>query len=516
VLSETWENGPITGTLTRNYNNDFRVIAVSINGNSINYQYDNDGLLTQVGDLSLHREAQNGFLIGTTLSQVITQRTLNSFGELDSETVTYQGNTLYQVAYQRDKLGRITEKVETIEGQTTTYDYHYNLAGQLVEVFQNKVSINRYGYDDNGNRITLNGVVIGSHDNQDRLIQYGENQYTYTKNGELQTKIHTATAQTTSYTYDVFTNLTHVQLPDGTEIEYLIDGRDRRIGKRVNGQLVQGFLYQGSLNPIAELDANGNIVTQFVYGGRGNVPAYLIKNQQTFRVIADSLGSPRLVINVTTGEITQRIDYDEFGNVQLDTNPGFQPFGFAGGIYDLDTGLIRFGARDYDPKAGRWTAKDPILFAGGDANLYGYVLSNPINWIDEDGLEAALSAPVTNGGIGETVSAIGKAVVSTSRAVVVGSGAVVTGIGMALYPTPVGVGSDIIPIEPTQMARPKNSGRNWATEEAKSRAQKNGTTACEELDKMMDEAKCQGNTKKQKDIKQAQKYLGCRHHHDLQ
>jgi YD repeat-containing protein len=195
VLSETWENGPITGTLTRNYNNDFRVIAVSINGNSINYQYDNDGLLTQVGDLSLHREAQNGFLIGTTLSQVITQRTLNSFGELDSETVTYQGNTLYQVVYQRDKLGRITEKVETIEGQTTTYNYHYNLVGQLVEVFQNEVSINRYGYDDNGNRITLNGVVIGSHDNQDRLIQYEENQYTYTKNGELQTKIHTATAK---------------------------------------------------------------------------------------------------------------------------------------------------------------------------------------------------------------------------------------------------------------------------------------------------------------------------------
>ena len=30
-------------------------------------------------------------------------------------------------------------------------------------------------------------------------------------------------------------------------------------------------------------------------------------------------------------------------------------------------------ARDYDPESGRWTAKDPIGFAGGDANLYGYV-----------------------------------------------------------------------------------------------------------------------------------------------
>ncbi len=386
VLSETWGNGPITGTLTRSYNNDFRVTTLGVKGNSVNYQYDNDGLLTQVGHFLLHREVQNGFLTGTTLGNVITQQTLNPFGELESRTATYQGNTLYQVAYQRDKLGRIIQKVETIEGETTTYNYHYNLVGQLVEVFQNGVSINRYDYDDNGNRLTLNSVVVGSYDAQDRLRQYGENQYAYTENGELKTKFNTITHETTSYTYDVFTNLTRVQLPDGTEIEYLIDGRDRRIGKQVNGLLVQGFLYQGSLNPVAELDVNGNIVTRFVYGGRGNIPAYLIKNEQTFRVIADSLGSPRLVVNIATGEIVQRMDYNEFGKVIEDTNPGFQPFGFAGGIYDSDTGLVRFGARDYDPKRGRWTAKDPIDFDGGDANLYGYIWNDPINSTDPSGL----------------------------------------------------------------------------------------------------------------------------------
>ncbi|HEY5998712.1 MAG TPA: RHS repeat-associated core domain-containing protein, partial [bacterium] len=69
-----------------------------------------------------------------------------------------------------------------------------------------------------------------------------------------------------------------------------------------------------------------------------------------------------------------------------DTNPGLTvPFGFAGGLHDRDTGLVRFGHRDYSPELGRFVAKDPIDFAGGK-NLYAYTTSDPVNFIDPLGL----------------------------------------------------------------------------------------------------------------------------------
>jgi RHS repeat-associated protein len=85
-----------------------------------------------------------------------------------------------------------------------------------------------------------------------------------------------------------------------------------------------------------------------------------------------------------------------WGKVIQDSNPGFQPFGFAGGLYDRDTQLVRFGARDYDAETGRWTAKDPIGFGGGDTNLYGYVVNDPVNWVDPLGLFGSTA----EGGVG--------------------------------------------------------------------------------------------------------------------
>ena len=159
------------------------------------------------------------------------------------------------------------------------------------------------------------------------------------------------------------------------------------MAKVVDGVMEQGWLYQDGLNPVAELDGSGQVVSRFVYGTSGHVPTYMLKDGVTYALLSDVRGSVRRVVEVSTGAVVQELEYSPFGRVLVDTNPGFQPFGYAGGLYDVDTGLVRFGARDYDGGIGRWTAKDPIGFSGGDANLYGYVLADPVNGVDPSGLD---------------------------------------------------------------------------------------------------------------------------------
>jgi RHS repeat-associated protein len=242
--------------------------------------------------------------------------------------------------------------------------------------------------------------VSCSYDDQDRLIACGGVDYAFTDDGALSSRVDTTSGATTSYEHGPLGELTRVVLPDGTEVRYLLDGLGRRVGKLVDGVLVAQWLWSDSLRIAAELDGAGNLVARFVYATRVNVPDLVIMGGATYRVIHDHLGSPLYVLDTSTGAVVQERRFDAWGNTLVDTNPGFIPFGFAGGLEDLDTGLVRFGARDYDPELGRWASKDPIGFGGGDPNLYGYVLGDPVNRGDPDGryasLAGALLAPLAS------------------------------------------------------------------------------------------------------------------------
>ena len=422
LLASSALSGSIHGTVGRSYDDNFAISSETINGaNAVNFAYDDDELLTQAGSLQLAYSSTNALLTGSILGSTTDSRTYDEYGDLAGYSSSYGSTVLYSVTLTRDADSRVTTASENVNGSASTWGYTYDKAGRLVSVSLNGSAIAGYAYDTNSNRQSLTtsqGTTSATYDAQDRILTYGSTSYTYTANGEVSGS--TTGGQSTAYQYDSLGNLAGVTLPNGIAIAYVLDAEHNRVGKKVNGVLQSGFLYDGGA-VVAQLDASNKLVSQFVYGVASNAPDYMIKAGVTYRIFADPLGSPRLVVNASTGQIAQRIDYDAFGNVTNDTNPGFQPFGFIGGLYDPDTGLLHLHARDYDPRTGRFISKDPLLFAGGNVNLYGYVLNDPVNLIDPSGLKPCTKCkdkkhpqtkppvPPTNGQ--ETAKKVGEQVV---------------------------------------------------------------------------------------------------------
>ncbi|MEM8814250.1 MAG: PKD domain-containing protein [Pseudomonadota bacterium] len=396
-VSAEW-SGDFAGRYDRAFNNQFRIASDSVNSaNAITYAYGPDVLLSRAGAMNYLREQPAGgataaLVSSTTLDSLQTDYDYNEFGELIAATNVFDpggaATDLYTVSVLRDLNGRVSSRTETVQGTITVSRFTYNPSGRLIEVSENGVPVRTYEYDANGNRLLFDagGAPESIYDAQDRLTRYEQTSYVYDGDGMLVSA--TTGTDVTTYDYDAYGNLRSVSLPDGSDISYIVDGENRRVGRRVDGSATNGWVYLDNRRIAAELDGGGQVVSRFVYGNQPNTPDYMLRGGERFQIIADFVGSPRLVVNSATGAVVQRIDYDEFGQVILDTNPGFQPFGFAGGLYDAATGLTRFGARDYDARTGRFTARDPLLFTNLDGNLYAYAGSDPVNSVDIDGRES--------------------------------------------------------------------------------------------------------------------------------
>ena len=382
-----------TGTLNQviryEYNNDFSLKSLTYGGESYALTYDDDGLLTGAGAFAITRNNLNGRPEGLSDGTLSINRVFSGFGELDGQEYTVAGTNRYGWTVTRDPSGRITQKVEGLGSETSTHDYGYDTIGRLVEVKKNGIVVETYKYDAQGNREketnTMKNVVdrVYSHSPEDQIVTAGSHICRFDLDGFLTEK--KVGASVTKYRYSSGGELLEVTTPVGTVVGYDHDPFGRRIAKRVNGKFVEKYLWAGRTTLLAVYDGSDNLMSRFAYAD-DRMPVSMETGSGTYYFMYDQVGSLRAVAD-SSGTVVKRVDYDTFGSIQSDSNPGFLvPFGFAGGLHDPDTGLVRFGARDYDPAIGRWTAKDPIDFAGGDTNLYGYVMNDPVNWVDPRGL----------------------------------------------------------------------------------------------------------------------------------
>lgn len=371
-------------TIEYSYDWLLRRNTMEFGGRKVSYVYNRDGMPTTVGKLRIEYSYPSGRIEKLIVDNIEGQYFYDVYGNLESYVAKHlpTNKVLYKLSLRRDAIARINGKAEVVNGVQIGDTYTYDSSGRLIEVIRNGRLYSRYQYDDNGNRIggiNAGEVFTASYDSHDRLVKMNSKSYSYDANGDLQTVLDGKNES--SYVYDNMGNLKQVKTPTAS-VSYLADGLDRRTIR--SGKQKETYLYDGQYR-IVMSEVKGS---KKIYVGikNANSPDYMEFAGETYFFIKDQIGSPRLIVNARTGELAQEIGYSDFGQVVKDTNPGFQPFGFAGGLYDKDAGLVRFGARDYDPEIGRWTSKDPILFGGGDVNLYGYVQNDPINFVDPSGL----------------------------------------------------------------------------------------------------------------------------------
>jgi len=417
ILESNTLTDAATGTqitkVSKTISNDFLVTALSLNGNSASptvstsLGYDNDGFLTSTTEATYQYATNSHNVSLITLGKTTESFGYNTFSEKTSSTAKYLTTTLYATTLTRDALGRVATLSESIGGVTTGYGYTYDSSGRLTVVTKNSVTDETFTYDNNNNITSgTSGAssFTGTYDNQDRVLTFKDYSFTHNVNGEMTSKQNTLTSATTAYGYNVMGYLTTVTLPSTDVVSYEYDGEGRRVARDFNGTPTHFFIYDHQYQIVGDLDSSGNVSTKYIYASQGHSPDYMVRGGVKYKFIKNHLGSVRLVVNESTGVVAQRIDYDTYGKVLADTNPGFQPFGFAGGLYDAETGLVRFGVRDYDAETGRWTTKDPIGFDSGDTNLFSYVASDPVNFVDPEGdtrsAANVLMNPTLGGGVG--------------------------------------------------------------------------------------------------------------------
>jgi len=396
-------SGDVTALVRWDYDANLAVVRQTVTAPGVSratsFGYDADLLVTCASPttctplgasaLVLTRDPRHGLVTLLSQGALGEARSYDALGELSSQVLRSGTTDLLRFEYAgaaapRDGLGRILHQAEVSAGTTRQLEFSYDVSGRLTDVSVDAELSEHYEYDANGNRLlgqTPAGTAPGVYDAQDRLLSYGGDTYVYSADGDLLTKT-TASGEVTSYDYDAFGNLLGVALPDGRDLQYVVDGRGRRIGKKVDGVLTRRWVYGSQLQPIAELDGAGNLLSSFVYASRGDVPDYLQRaNGAVYRIVSDQLGSVRLVVNVSNAnDVLWRADYSAFGELTLQQgNAAALPFGFASGLYDPDTELVRFGGRDYDPVVGRWTSKDPVLWRGQETNRYAYQGNDPVN-----------------------------------------------------------------------------------------------------------------------------------------
>ncbi len=373
-------------------------------GQVLTYGYDLAGRLTSLTDgprvLTIGYDSRGRRASLTYPNGTQTTYSYDLASRLTGITHATSGSvTLHSFTYGLDAADSRTSLTTLAQG----LDFGYDLTNRLTGVTATPASplpAEAFTYDGVGNRLT--GPDPGdayTYNAGHQLLTGPGTSYTYDASGNRATK--TDAAGTTTYTWDASDRLAQAVVATGsgtTTVTFTYDALGRRIAKTVvttptSGPIVtttNAYVYDGEdiLWEEVTTDAGGAPVTtttRYVHGPRVDEPLLIETGGQVLAVHADGLGSVTGLTDASQTLVEART-YTAFGQMQWTGSwPGLA-YAYTGREWEPELGLYYHRARYYDPGAGRFLSRDPIGFAGGDSNVYAYVLNDPVNHSDPTGL----------------------------------------------------------------------------------------------------------------------------------
>jgi RHS repeat-associated protein len=381
------------------------------------YTYDTSGRLHTVTARSGTQTAQT-FTYGYTSNNLISSvtrsggptttlayTTTSNSDQLSSITTATTGTssaTVYAMSYGGfNAKGQATGATVSQSGSSdTTWAYTYDAQGQLTAASATGGTSASYAYtfDAAGNRTDLGTV------NADN--QYGS--FTYDARGNL------TDDGTKTYTYDPMDRLTSVTPDSPTtgsiKVTMGYDSQGRRAWKKsfawntgtsawaTTPSTYLKFAYDG-MNLVAEFTSNGTTDTLLQtyawnpnatggVGGLLSITDYRTSTPKTYLPFYDGNGNVTGLTDAASGSIVATYSYDPFGNLTASGGiaAAANPFRFSTKYFDSETGLYYYGYRLYSPAQNRFITRDPSGEINGGPNLYAFVGNDPINGIDQFGL----------------------------------------------------------------------------------------------------------------------------------
>lgn len=287
-----------------------------------------------------------------------------------------------------DDLGRSTE-------------YCYDDLGRLVRAGQpnqgGATALWTYEYDDVGNLTKSTSRPPGSSTTRTRYMAYNAaNQLCRQSDGTALPTTNPCSSTTgNGFTYDAAGNELVNQMRGSTST---YNNRDQlttfTLGSTTSTLSYygtgQGDRYRVSTTG-GSLDDRYNVLGLSSYGSlkytrdETGIPQSQFDGTNRYWLIGDSIGSIRGAIN-SSNTLTERVDYDPYGEPSL-TGSSVSYLLYAGGQFDVTTGLNHFGQRYYDPGVARFTQIDPVDQTGAlrDGSAYGYAGGDPIDYADPTG-----------------------------------------------------------------------------------------------------------------------------------